>query len=159
MANITPEQFEELMNSTPDGIRFIAKVEMAGPDECWLWKASLRLGYGRIWVGGSLLSAHRVAYERATGPIKDGLCLDHLCRIKHCVNPSHLDQVTQKENVRRGEAGMINKSKTHCFRGHSFSGNNLYVYKSSNGREQRRCRSCWSINSKNSYQAKKRAVA
>lgn len=75
---------------------------------CWLWRGShgpASNGYGRIGVGTQRQRrsrlAHRVSYELLVGPIPDGLVLDHLCGVRHCVNPDHLEPVTQKENVRR----------------------------------------------------------
>jgi hypothetical protein len=74
------------------------------PDGCWLWtglKASG--GYGRIKIDGTHQQVHRVAYEMHIGPIPDGLQLDHLCRNKACVNPDHLEPVTQRENILRSD--------------------------------------------------------
>jgi hypothetical protein len=69
---------------------------------CWLWKQSTTTtGYGRYRVSGRNDPAHRVAYEYAVGPIPEGLVLDHLCRNKRCVNPAHLEPVTQHENILR----------------------------------------------------------
>lgn len=78
--------------------RFWAKVER-DPSGCWLWTASLADGgYGHFgrW------KAHRYAYETLVEPVPHGLDLDHLCRVRHCVNPSHLEPVTRAENLRRG---------------------------------------------------------
>lgn len=75
---------------------------------CWLWTKRINAnGYGQIMVrhhGGAKQrsrSAHRVSYEEFVGPIPEGLELDHLCRVRHCVNPSHLEPVTHQENLRR----------------------------------------------------------
>src|SRR5688572_4834490 len=88
--------------------RFIAKVDVSWPDECWPWNAGLTAaGYGLIGLGGreaGLAYAHRVAFEFAYGPIPEGLHIDHLCRNRWCVNPSHLAAVTQGENNRRASA-------------------------------------------------------
>jgi hypothetical protein len=79
------------------------EVVDAGHDTpCWLWKRHINgTGYGMV-RDGKLRLAHRVYYERAKGPIPEGLTLDHLCRQRHCVNPDHLEAVTLKENIRRG---------------------------------------------------------
>ena len=69
---------------------------------CWVWQHSLCAGYGRISVDGQVGMAHRAYYERVIGPIPEGLVLDHLCRCTACVNPAHLEPVTQRENLRRG---------------------------------------------------------
>jgi hypothetical protein len=84
--------------------RFWEKV--AKGEGCWLWTgARLRGGYGTINAGGhaaTSLLAHRVAYELVRGPIPDGLQIDHLCRNRACVNPYHMEPVSQAENLRRG---------------------------------------------------------
>lgn len=96
---------------------------------CWIWvgamqRRSLRWSYGIVNVDGVLKMAHRVSYEAARGPIKDGLVLDHLCWNTRCVNPAHLEQVTKKENSRRA---LFSKAfKTECKNGHPLSGENLY---------------------------------
>lgn len=85
--------------------RFWAKVEV---DEsgCWLWTASTNHGYGHFWVSPDVgkVYAHRYAYELLVGPIPDGLEIDHLCKVRNCVNPEHLEPVTKEENWRRGDA-------------------------------------------------------
>ena len=87
--------------------RFWEKVDKTAT--CWLWRASIRNhGYGRIKVNGRAEQAHRVAYELLVGPIPEGLTLDHLCRVRLCVNPAHLEPVTQKVNIRRGLTGTHN---------------------------------------------------
>lgn len=81
--------------------RFWAKVQTARPDECWLWLgAMMPHGYGHFEQN----TAHRFAYEDMIAPIPAGLHLDHLCRVKHCVNPYHLDPVTADENNKRARA-------------------------------------------------------
>jgi HNH endonuclease len=84
-------------------LRFFRKVQYDGETGCWLWQGALHsAGYGFLSVGGRNQLAHRVAYRLFVGPIPDGLELDHLCRVKHCVNPAHLEPVTTAENLRRG---------------------------------------------------------
>src|SRR5688572_16860021 len=86
--------------------RFRAKVDRTGG--CWLWTASRILsGYGQVRFEGKNQRAHRVAYALVKGPIPEGLVLDHLCRVKHCVNPDHLEAVTQAENLRRGDTWQM----------------------------------------------------
>lgn len=87
--------------------RLTEKIEVQ-PDGCWFWTASLRDGYGQIRVGASVRSAHLVIYELVVGQVPDGLDLDHLCRVRHCVNPAHLEPVTRFENLYRGDT-------THLF--------------------------------------------
>lgn len=121
--------------------RFWAKVDTsAGPDACWLWTSHTRNGYGQFKLDRRQTPAHRWAYEAMIGPIPKGLQLDHLCRVRNCVNPKHLEPVTHQENIRRGMAGAHWAAKTHCPQGHPYSGENLYV---TPGEKRRRmCREC-----------------
>lgn len=89
----------------PLATRFWTMVDKAGSNECWLWigkKGSK--GYGLVHVdsrSGRQQQAHRAAYELTVGPIPPGLEIDHLCRVRACVNPAHLEPVTRAENMRR----------------------------------------------------------
>lgn len=87
---------------------------------CWLWLGGKRNGYGRInWQKGSIKSVHRVSYELLRGSVPEGLVLDHLCRNRACINPSHLEPVTQQENVLRGEGLTAHRARQSvCIRGH-----------------------------------------
>lgn len=70
---------------------------------CWIWLGRINgFGYGELKCGERRLKAHRVSYEHHVGPIPEGLDLDHLCRVRPCVNPEHLEPVTRSENIRRG---------------------------------------------------------
>lgn len=119
--------------------RFNAKVDRTG--SCWLWTGATAGGgrYGSFQYEGRVQRAHVVAWLLAGRTVPDGLVLDHLCRTTLCVNPDHLEPVSQRENVLRGTAPTsANARKTHCRRGHPLSGDNLYV--EANG--GRRCRAC-----------------
>lgn len=119
--------------------RFWAKVDKRGSDECWQWTAVRSWGgYGLFNDGRAHCHAHRFAYELLVGPIPEGKQLDHLCRNRTCVNPAHLEPVTQQENIRRGDCGKHTREKTHCPQGHPYAGDNLYV--TPDGR--RECRQC-----------------
>lgn len=118
--------------------RFMEKVTES-PDGCWLWSSSVRPnGYGEFHYEGRTVLAHRWVYARLAGPIPDGLQLDHLCRVRACVNPDHLEPVTQRENLLRGESpSAVHARKTHCPNGHDYE-----LHGKRNPRGDRRCRTC-----------------
>lgn len=85
--------------------RFWALCDQDGPRSCWLWRLGAPRaagGYALFFAGGRQWLAHRWLYTQAVGPIPAGLVLDHLCAVRHCVNPAHLEPVTLGENSRRG---------------------------------------------------------
>jgi hypothetical protein len=130
---------------TPLAERFWARVEIT--ESCWLWRGVIsKNGYGNISKGGYCgppLLAHRVAYEFLTGPIPEKRALDHLCRIRHCVNPAHLEPVTNRENILRGEGlAAKNAVATHCKRDHPFTPENTRIEIRKGGRRVRCCRRC-----------------
>lgn len=102
--------------------RFWAQVEQT--QTCWLWTGHLVSGYGRFWLNGNSLQAHRYSYELLVGPIPDGLHLDHVvdrgCTHTNCVNPAHLEPVTPGENTRRQRR---HTQRTHCVNGHPYENN------------------------------------
>lgn len=129
---------------------------------CWLWSGHItNAGYGTIELNGAPRRAHRICYEYYVGPIPESLTLDHLCRVRCCVNPKHLEPVTRGENVRRGigadlcrERGTVRRSqKTHCDRGHEWTPENTGHY-AANG--LRRCNACSRIHC-HEYYLKNRA--
>lgn len=96
---------------------------------CWLWTGSIdRDGYGQARHMGVVRRAHRILYEAERGPIPSGLVLDHKCRNPGCVNPDHLQPVTQGENLRRSPVTLngVNAAKTHCKYGHPFDAVDSY---------------------------------
>lgn len=122
---------------TTDEQRFWAKVNRT--DSCWLWTGSLSNGYGNCRFRGRTRGAHQVAYELRVGPVPDGLQLDHLCRVRACVNPAHLEAVTQQVNIFRGASPVAaNAAKTHCANGHEFTPENTH-HRAEGGR---RCLTC-----------------
>jgi hypothetical protein len=111
------------------------------PSGCWLWTRCLdRDGYGNQRFQGRLQKSHRVSYQILRGPIPPNLTIDHLCRVRHCVNPEHMECVTPIENVMRGEGVGVRFSRaTHCVNGHEFTTDNTLVF---NGGRYRCCRMC-----------------
>lgn len=128
--DITPEE------------RFFSHVREEG--DCWVWTATrLPAGYGNFAVNRIPVGAHRWAYEFLIAAIPDGLDLDHTCRNPPCVNPWHLEPVTDFVNVVVRGTGITarNARKTHCLRNHEFTAANTYVTK----KGQRYCRACIQI--------------
>ena len=116
-------------------IQFLDARIVTGPG-CWLWtggktdygygivqKAKTRPGHGVV---------HRIVYEMLVGPIPDGLVIDHLCRVRHCVNPDHMEPVTIGENTRRGIAWdrrrELTDASTTCRAGHPYTEANTRLY-------------------------------
>ena len=129
-----------------DVARFWAKV--AKSDDCWPWLGSIMAsGYGQFHIRlevnrWSATVAHRVAYEISIGPIPSGLVLDHLCRVRHCVRPDHLEPTTDAVNILRGTGWAARHArKTHCPAGHPYDQRNTHVDK----KGMRHCRACSAI--------------
>jgi hypothetical protein len=112
---------------------------------CWLWTdVPDAYGYGKIIVKGKWYRAARLGYEHFVGPIPEGLELDHTCRVRLCVRPSHLEPVPGKVNILRGNGpAAINARKTHCIRGHEFTPENTAMVNTGRGRVGRRCLTCY----------------
>jgi hypothetical protein len=106
---------------------------------CWIWKLRVESkGYGQVWHSdfyGDM--AHRVSYLVHVGPIPPDLQLDHLCRVKNCINPDHLEPVTNAENMRRRFALNL------CLKGHKLEEGNLVVFSGT-----RRCKICYDASQK-----------
>ncbi len=121
--------------------RFSAMVSPEPNSGCWLWLGCIDPnGYSCMRGEFGNRKAHQVAYELYKGPIPEALQLDHLCRVRTCVNPDHLEAVTQVENIRRGMGGSVNASKTHCPSGHPYNESNTFHRLVGVGRECRTCR-------------------
>lgn len=128
--------------------RFWAKVRATpvdDPNACWLWQAATDgHGYGQFNAGGgNIVKAYAFLYKEMHGPIAPGLELDHLCRVRRCVNPDHLEPVTHQENVARSPivgqgGGKAQRAKSHCPQGHPYDEANTYIAKGGG----RCCRAC-----------------
>lgn len=121
--------------------RFFVQVQTAG--DCWIWAGSKTVGgYGKFVADRRSFLAHRWSYEFLRAEIPEGLKLDHLCVNPACVNPWHLEPVTQRENLLRSRNHIgVNARKTHCIRGHAFDETNTYWTR--DGR--RHCKPCMRI--------------
>lgn len=121
--------------------RFWSKADTSGgPDSCWPWTAALSShGYGHLMVDGRTLGAARLAYRLFIGLIPEGLTIDHLCRNRACVNPAHLEAVTNRDNILRGVGVTAeNARKERCPEGHRYDLLNTYVDPAG----RRHCRDC-----------------
>jgi hypothetical protein len=114
--------------------RFWGKVDFEdtrhGGRRCWIWRGgSFRDGYGQFHLyERRKVQAHRYAYQLLVGPIPEGLTLDHLCRNRACVNPSHLEPVSVGENVLRGGGpSALHARAVECPHGHPYNSENTYV--------------------------------
>lgn len=126
----------------------------AGPGGCIIWTACTnRAGYGKTSFHKRGYLAHRAAYELVRGPIPSGLQLDHLCRVKRCLNPHHLEAVTPAENLRRSDAALGRRTAaTACPSGHEYDDANTYY--SAEG--WRCCRECNRLRAAENYRNRKR---
>lgn len=126
-------------------IEHLERLSMPEPNSgctLWLGKVDARHGYGLVIHRRTHYRAHRFAYESYVGPIDTGLVIDHLCRNRTCINPSHMEPVSIATNTMRGSGpSAMNAQRTTCVNGHAFDEANTRV--SSRGTSTRRtCRAC-----------------
>ena len=118
--------------------KFWSRVKVVG--NCWEWQGGIKCdGYGSFYWNKKYYPSHRVCYEIMVGLIPIGLQLDHLCRNRKCCNPDHLEPVTRRENILRGDSIVAhNSQKTHCPQKHEYTPENTWK----NGKGSRVCRIC-----------------
>lgn len=118
--------------------RFAAKVDVC-ESGCWVWRGARNAnGYGNVHRDGRTWRAHRLAYTLLIGNVPGGLHLDHLCRVRLCVNPAHMEPVTNRTNIMRGTSPTARHAvKQFCDAGHAFDDANTYHW-----RGGRFCRAC-----------------
>lgn len=116
-----------MINTLPK--RIADKIEQITESGCWIWRGRcLPTGYGISWYDKKRIYAHRLMYQLFIGPIADTLTIDHLCRVRCCVNPHHMEAVTQGQNTLRGNSfSGINARRTHCPQAHPYSQDNTYT--------------------------------
>lgn len=143
---------------TPDLIRFERAYMPITESGCWLWMLSTDgRGYGQFLYKNKNIKAYRAAFDLFRGPVPEGKVIDHLCRVRLCVNPNHLEPVSFKENVLRGESPTaINARKTHCIRGHEFTEKNTYKQITRGFYKGDACRKCRKAATDKSYAEKRR---
>src|SRR5690606_18223124 len=128
-----------------------------GLGPCLLWTAGkIAAGYGAFHPGGGeTVLAHRWAYVSAGGTIGADQVLDHLCRVRACVNPAHLEPVSNEENLRRGAGyGLRNGMRKDCINGHEYTPENTYR----SPRGDIRCRACSRIRDAGRARPKRKAA-
>lgn len=124
--------------------KFWDRVNLNGPGGCWLWTGhGTPNGYGNFWNGHSQVFAHKWAWVSLRSDIPEGLELDHLCKIRNCVNPDHMEPVTREENIAR--SAQTRREKPCCKRGHLFNEENTYWYTAKDGSVHRNCKTCMRI--------------
>lgn len=125
--------------------------------DCWEWIGGDNgVGYGRVYLNGTKQYAHRAVWEALVGPIGDGLTIDHLCRNHSCVNPDHLEPVTQAVNNRRGSRRNGQTGKTHCPYGHAYEGVNVQT--AGRRKHWRRCAQCHARRNREYRERKRNAL-
>ena len=148
---IQPEKIELLPQ------RILSRIEKIPESGCWIWMGALRTGgYAHVSWGGKLVAVHRLLYEIEHGVIPAGLVSDHLCRVRSCVNPYHIELVSSRINILRG-VGPAAKlaARSCCGHGHEFSEHNTYVvHESSRANPRRKCRACDLARGKKYYRNK-----
>lgn len=135
---------------TKEIARIFSRIRINKETGCWLWVGSRVGGYGNLTWHSQTLIVHRFMYAWLVAPLPAGKAeLDHLCRVRECCNPVHLELVTPKQNVLRGQGiAAKNSKKTQCKRGHLFSPENMVIKQGG-----RQCKTCLRKHSNDRYWA------
>jgi hypothetical protein len=124
---------------------------MKKQNSCWNWQGSLSGGYSMYSVNRTTYHVHKFIFELFMHPVPKGMHLHHKCHNKACVNPWHLEVLSPREHVRKGNNPCgINMRKKFCAHGHPFNGRNVHIY-TGRGWIERRCRKCESIRKLEKY--------
>jgi len=131
--------------------RLLSHVTRKG--NCLIWNGHInKKGYGMMSLNHQAFLVHRISYELFKGSIPKGLTVDHLCKNKACQNVDHMEAISNKDNILRGNnTAARNSRKTHCIRGHEFTPENIYKQHGN----MRMCRECTRISHHNSYLKRK----
>ncbi len=134
--------------TTKDAEQFWSRVDASG--DCWLWTGGRGSeGYGTFYWQGKTRLAHRLVYQILVGVIPPTMQIDHLCRVRYCVNPDHMQIVTHRENILRGVGPTAKASQvTHCPKGHPYDKANTRI----RWQGWRACRACKRIADQHRYQ-------
>lgn len=147
MSNRTAPNYEKYILAAADP-KTISKLMLRSeptPSGCRVWRrAYVRNGYGVLHFARKTLLAHRLSYWLFHGPIPGDLVVDHMCRNRGCIEPTHLRLLTTEENM----ADAWTAHKTHCKRGHPLSGDNIWIAEDSRGMKRRVCKTCSAIRGK-----------
>lgn len=120
--------------------RIFDKVIPVPESGCWIWLGATKGDeeYGCIYIGGKRFTIHKLVYELFCGKVPDELVLDHLCRVRPCINYHHLEPVTDAVNIYRGNApGIVRMGLPECINGHTWTFKNTRIYDG-----KRVCRDC-----------------
>jgi hypothetical protein len=132
---------------TKRGVKFLRKVIKTST--CWIWNGARRGNYGCVNIGNDIReSSHRLSYKLFVGDIPDGYEIHHKCNNKLCVNPDHLELVTDATHP------SVNKMKTHCPHGHEYTEQNTYTYPTKDGGVGRMCKICHRESYRSAYERK-----
>ncbi len=144
------------MSTVPLSIRLSSNIDWLAPNGCWTWRGTRnQFGYGQVWFKGKFHTVHRLVYRLLVGFIPKKLTLDHICRNRPCCNPSHLEPVTLRENILRGESPCARHARqTHCAKGHALSLDNLAKCEL----PYRRCLACRTEKNRRLYLNRRRKI-